>query len=718
MKRREPPLLATWMLEHLTSGNRDEALAGDLLEEFREGRSGSWYWHQVVTACVVSWGRSLGARVPLLLFALLWSIPAPAWRVFCGQILNHKVLNDTWQMLGGLWLLPALAVWVIVHTTFLWAGIFVYILFHSTFGNTLHKNKIRRALLLAPLIFAPVFGTMFVLLNLYWFSLPGLAGEKLASTLFGQVADLRILADFVRVPYFIALLSALWGAIPRVTRTSFALPVSSAPVESSFLSETVVSATTPGSFNVKLFFGLLVTAGLMNAMLVSILLCRLPASHTPTLASVLVRAIGYLAAGVLAGAGGTWIYWRSPANPFRERPPFSFPLFALVCACGWVWVPSMVIFSEQLSAAAYFVAMIATFVLASGLRTATYTVFAPAQLRCHPSEVDDELFAESLYRPPFEIHGYVVAICLYAAGIALLARFIYSGTALLALSTFLFAWKKTIPETQSIESAHGYRNSVLRLTGLLLPAVVVTAWALLDGVAHRNRIAEADAAFSASRKNGTNTGADRKSILQSTAYGHGGYVSVILWPYPEKKQIVAFPAEENPLLAPGTTRPLIIRFNGPYRYMQSSRKLSGAVAHQAHGTPLSIDIESNNSIPLVMDAHQNLSAAIRIVRCREIQVEIANMENRSGRISLALLLTNGMSPHGQTLYLDQQPIVSTEPGHFSFKSKPVFETLHFPVAMNSKMQKFSEMTVVFLPDIEHQFVAPKIALQQFKLLPR
>ena len=66
MRRREPPLLAAWMLRHLTPGDRDEALDGDLLEVFRLGRSNTWYWRQVTSACVVSWSSNLTLEAPRL----------------------------------------------------------------------------------------------------------------------------------------------------------------------------------------------------------------------------------------------------------------------------------------------------------------------------------------------------------------------------------------------------------------------------------------------------------------------------------------------------------------------------------------------------------------------------------------------------------------------------------------------------------------------------
>jgi hypothetical protein len=59
MKSSEPPALATWLLEHIRFSNTDEALAGDLLEEFTQGRSGAWYWRQVLLAIVVGFGKEV-----------------------------------------------------------------------------------------------------------------------------------------------------------------------------------------------------------------------------------------------------------------------------------------------------------------------------------------------------------------------------------------------------------------------------------------------------------------------------------------------------------------------------------------------------------------------------------------------------------------------------------------------------------------------------------
>lgn len=54
MTSSKPPALAAWLLEHLTPGDKHDALVGDLLEEFKHGRSAGWFWRQVLWAIPAS----------------------------------------------------------------------------------------------------------------------------------------------------------------------------------------------------------------------------------------------------------------------------------------------------------------------------------------------------------------------------------------------------------------------------------------------------------------------------------------------------------------------------------------------------------------------------------------------------------------------------------------------------------------------------------------
>jgi hypothetical protein len=75
MTQPKPPALASWMLEHLLSGGKNEALAGDLLEEFRQRRSVAWYWRQVFGAILASFSNEIRAdwvTVWTIVFSIVW----------------------------------------------------------------------------------------------------------------------------------------------------------------------------------------------------------------------------------------------------------------------------------------------------------------------------------------------------------------------------------------------------------------------------------------------------------------------------------------------------------------------------------------------------------------------------------------------------------------------------------------------------------------------
>ena len=166
------------------------------------------------------------------------------------------------------------------------------------------------------------------------------------------------------------------------------------------------------------------------------------------------------------------------------------------------------------------------------------------------------------------------------------------------------------------------------------------------------------------------------------------------------------------------SKPVTIRFDGSYWYFQPRGNGVGTRAHLARGSPLTVDVRSTNHIPLIMEAHQSLAAAIPLACCREIQVAIENYDNAPGIIALGVLLTDSTSLGKPTLYLDQQTVVSTEPSRFTVKSSPVPEALRFRVPNHSKIRQFDEITLIFFPDSERPYTGAKIAIKQFDLIPR
>ncbi len=70
MRSSKLPRVATWLLEHLQSGSRNDHITGDLMEAYQRGRSRAWYWKQALTAIIVSFYQEIMAHPVLALRAI------------------------------------------------------------------------------------------------------------------------------------------------------------------------------------------------------------------------------------------------------------------------------------------------------------------------------------------------------------------------------------------------------------------------------------------------------------------------------------------------------------------------------------------------------------------------------------------------------------------------------------------------------------------------
>jgi hypothetical protein len=71
MSALKAPAVAKWLLD-LTGSNRwNDALAGDLLEEYQRRGSRTWYWREALTAIVATTGKDLLAHPVLALRTLV-----------------------------------------------------------------------------------------------------------------------------------------------------------------------------------------------------------------------------------------------------------------------------------------------------------------------------------------------------------------------------------------------------------------------------------------------------------------------------------------------------------------------------------------------------------------------------------------------------------------------------------------------------------------------
>jgi hypothetical protein len=98
-----PPAVATWLLEKLDGGSTREAVAGDLVEQYRQGRSRAWYWRQVLAAILI--GSFRDARVHWVIalrgMAIGWSVLTLFSRFVAPLVFQpiFRVMNDRgWLM--------------------------------------------------------------------------------------------------------------------------------------------------------------------------------------------------------------------------------------------------------------------------------------------------------------------------------------------------------------------------------------------------------------------------------------------------------------------------------------------------------------------------------------------------------------------------------------------------------------------------------------------
>ena len=98
MKSPQPPAVATWLLLHFASEQNRDALAGDLIEEYRRGRSESWYWRQVLIAIVdpSRGGRNMMSNSKWRGQLVLAAVAVLIGSLF-GNWIQYRSLNQTKQ---------------------------------------------------------------------------------------------------------------------------------------------------------------------------------------------------------------------------------------------------------------------------------------------------------------------------------------------------------------------------------------------------------------------------------------------------------------------------------------------------------------------------------------------------------------------------------------------------------------------------------------------
>jgi len=90
---RSSPAVARWLLSAFGCSLKNDAILGDLDEQFQNGRSGGWYWRQTVTAIATGFWREVTAHRLLAVraFVLAWGL------ILCAVIVFRPMLGNLFQ---------------------------------------------------------------------------------------------------------------------------------------------------------------------------------------------------------------------------------------------------------------------------------------------------------------------------------------------------------------------------------------------------------------------------------------------------------------------------------------------------------------------------------------------------------------------------------------------------------------------------------------------
>jgi len=219
--RREPPSQATWMLERLTRSTRNEALAGDLLEELNAGRSHSWYRWQVLSAIALHWSQEVWRRRIPFLFAAIWCLLSPAWQLlWIRGLFQGNLVGHIWRIPWPWSTICAFTISGFESLLFVWMGASVY-LFISLFSfGRPHLRQVVLGIMWSTAANAVAFAAEFAVLAVKAPSPVSHAIDWHTLTLFGVVKTFTFWTLLIRTSDLPAMTCALWFLTPPGGQTS------------------------------------------------------------------------------------------------------------------------------------------------------------------------------------------------------------------------------------------------------------------------------------------------------------------------------------------------------------------------------------------------------------------------------------------------------------------------------------------------------------------
>lgn len=163
---------------------------------------------------------------------------------------------------------------------------------------------------------------------------------------------------------------------------------------------------------------------------------------------------------------------------------------------------------------------------------------------------------------------------------------------------------------------------------------------------------------------------------------------------------------------------LRIPFFGVYWVLRRPDRQPPPGAITMRGNPAFQSFRSNDSVPLTMEARQNLGVMVNVHSCEAIEVAILNADKYKHTVRIELFLRNTALPGKPSVSLGVLPVLSEARFRFPLPGIVVEETISFPVPKTIALDEFDELQVRFETANLRADRSPRISIESFRLVPR
>jgi hypothetical protein len=216
MKSNNPPVVATWLLKLFTVDSANDPLVGDLIEEYRRGRSGFWLWRQTLAAIAAGLLKALRVHPLAPVFALFWTLPMALVGFLVVQPMQIAIfLGHPWGPASAYLTEIQVGFGIVWRMIYLWLGIAIYVSFSSLIARRFDLRQFWRGSLVGTVLSLVVLAAWLTAFQAPSHSEPVYMPEPIYTLKTQTFAIMINLSTFLRhVPLFVAMALAILASLP------------------------------------------------------------------------------------------------------------------------------------------------------------------------------------------------------------------------------------------------------------------------------------------------------------------------------------------------------------------------------------------------------------------------------------------------------------------------------------------------------------------------